>query len=99
MSSGGISGGVIKPSANNTWMLDITRDSIFKEYRNDTLTFSDTFKILRSKTIYSPDTLDVIDFQTSKRFNFTVIRLTLDTLLLGDNFIDGYSHNFSKINP
>jgi hypothetical protein len=97
-SSGGISGGVIIPSNNNKQTLLITSDSLFNEYRNDTLTFSDHFTITKEKTIYSVDSLNVIDFQTSRRFNLSVIRLAIDTLVLGDNIFDGYIYKYSKIN-
>jgi ADP-glucose pyrophosphorylase len=97
--SGGISGGVIKPSNNNKQTLLITSDSLYNEYRNDTLTFSDQFTIIKAKTIYSIDSLNVIDFHTSKRFNLSVLRLAVDTLVLGDNVFDGYIYEYSKINP
>jgi len=95
--SGGIGGATMTIPEGTKLVLSMSVDSIYREYRNDTLVFQDGFTIRPAISIYSADSLSVIDFKTSKRFNFVVLHLMNDTLILADNMYDGYSYLYTRI--
>lgn len=63
---------------------------------NDTLLWSDKFSIEKGKSIYSADSLDFIIYKN--KTPDVIIYLSGDTLVLGDNMVDGYESLYSKIN-
>jgi hypothetical protein len=95
--SGGITGTTISIPEGTKMVLSVGMDSIYREYRNDTLVFQDGFTIRPAVSIFSADSLPVIDFNTSKRFNFVVLHLMNDTLVLAENIYDGYNYLYTRI--
>lgn len=89
---------VDRPTTNNTRAILITQDSTIKEYRNDTLIFSDKFRLGKTMTAYSSDSLSFIDFATSKRFNYIIFSLTAKTLVIGIGLSNSYKDMYSRIN-
>ena len=72
-----------QPSSGNTRSLIITQERTFKEYRNDTLIFSDTFSLFKALTPYATDSLSIIDWDHAKYFNYIVFSLTSKNLVIG----------------
>ena len=89
---------VEKPTSSNTRAITIALDSTIKEYRNDTLIFIDKFRLIKAMTNFSSDSLSVIDFATSKRFNYLIFSLTSETLIIGYGLQDSFKDQYSKIN-
>ena len=91
--TGGISGSTTFPSGNNKYLLQITKDNLFIESRNDTITFSDNFTTYIDSTYKS----QIIDFVNSKRFSMIVEKVSSDSLSLWDGFIDGYFSFYTRL--
>ena len=96
-SSGGLQGKIITPPAGDRSTVRFTSDWKYYSYSHDTLKGSTSYSLIRDKTIYSRDSLDVIVFQDSSMPNLVVVQLTRDTLCLGDNMFDGFSSTFVRI--
>ena len=91
--TGGIVGSTTYPTDNNKYLLQITIDNHFIESRNGTITFFDSFDTYVDKTYNA----QVIDFVNSKRFSYVVTKVTSDSLILWDGFIDGYFSFYTRV--
>jgi len=96
-SSGGLVGQIVTPLPNIRVIQTYTYDGIFSQSWNDTVQISSHFIIKRQKTIYSIDSLNVIVYQDSRLAKEVVVYLAADTLVLGDNFYDGFSSVYKRI--
>lgn len=82
---------VDQPTSYITRSLLITQDYTFKEFRNDTLIFNDTFQLLKTLLPNATDSLSYMDWDSSRYFNYIVYSLTSKTLIIG------YSWNYKKV--
>ena len=89
---------VEESTASNTRSITITLDSTIKEYRNDTLIFIDKFRLIKTMTTFSSDSISVIDFVTSRRFNYLIFSLTSEALIIGYGLPGSFINQYSKIN-
>ncbi|VAX28240.1 hypothetical protein MNBD_IGNAVI01-968 [hydrothermal vent metagenome] len=89
--------------------LDISKDNYiisfkygnkFSRYYNDTLTIEGKFKVKKAKTIFSSDSLNIIeyyDYSVNINIENDVIGyLANDTLIIGDNYVDGFSRLYKR---
>jgi len=84
------------PTSNLARAVIITQDRTFKEFRNDTLIFSDTFNLFKALTPFATDSLSIIDWDNAKYFNYIVFSLTSKTLVIGH--FGNYKSVFFRIN-
>lgn len=77
--------------------IEYDRNGLFSYYRSDTLIATTPFTLRREKTIFSPDTCDVIHYQDPLRFVAQLFRIDNDTLKLTDLCIDCYGHAYRRI--
>jgi len=99
-SIGGISGrDTLTPTrVGFTRRVQFSQDGLFQEFRNDSLFGISQFTITRERTIFSPDSLQVIHFQDSVRFQAQVLwTVSRDSLVLGDIHVEPYGHYFTRI--
>jgi len=96
-SSGGIGGGIIVPSASTVVIQAYTSDGMFSESRNDTMKMTSRYSIKKQRTIYSADSLNMIDYQDSTITKQVILYLSTDTLGLGDNMYDGYETFYKRV--
>ncbi len=95
-SCGGFAGGCNTPeSTHSKIVIEFTKDSVFKKYKNDTLLIETTFKVTRGKTIYSQNSAQLIELKNlmSESFSFS----TCDTLFLNDECYDCYGSTYVRI--
>jgi hypothetical protein len=102
-SSGGLGYHVVTPTAGTRVTDTYEPDGHYFRYRNDTLIDSKTFVIRKKYSIVSNDSLDAIVFEDSRPetlllpgYSFIILKLTADSLCLGDNMYDGYSSLFVR---
>ena len=96
--TGGITGGTITPNEGTKQTIKFSPDSLYSVYSNDSLIYRYNFNMQKKRTIYSVDSLDVICFQSmSMSGQRVILRLTYDTLMLGDNLVDGYTYLYKKV--
>jgi len=97
-SIGGYAGRTETPESNGyTMRIELTSDSVYREYRSDIVTISRRFSIRRETRPDSPDSFDVISFPGVSVEPPMHIRLTgRDTLNLVDQYMDGYSRFYSR---
>ena len=97
-SSGGFSGVTITPEiAHYTIKIVFTRDSLYKQYKNDTLFASASFNV-RPISPSDPKSLEMIYYSPNiSGFSQAISRLDFDTLILSDNAADGFTSTYSRI--
>jgi hypothetical protein len=88
---------VDEPTLNNTMSIEITQDYTFRQYRNDTLFFYDKFNLLKTALSNKTDTVTVLDWNTSKYFNFVIYSLKAKSLIIGIT-ISNIKSKYSRIN-
>ncbi|MBS4035291.1 MAG: hypothetical protein KGZ85_12550 [Ignavibacterium sp.] len=96
-SSGGIDGSTITPKENEpVKILRFVKPDKIESYIGDSLISSRSFKLKKDLSIYSADSLYFIIDGTSS-FPKAIFRLTENTLSLADNFYDGFSELYHRI--
>lgn len=97
-SVGGISGGqVLVPAPGERIILKLHSDSQYSESKNDTVLSAGTYFIVKEKTLYSVDSLEVVYFEGNRRPLAVIWSLTEDSLMLGDNYADGFMSSYKKL--
>jgi len=96
-SSGGIGGGIIVPPISTVVIQTYTSEGVFSQSRNDTLLMTSHYGVIKQKTIYSIDSLDVVVYQDSTITKQVILYLSTDTLSVGDNMYDGYESVYRRI--
>jgi hypothetical protein len=96
-SSGGIGGEIIIPPTSTIVIQAYTSDGVFSESRNDTMKMTSRYSIIKQKTIYRSDSLNMIVYQDSTITKQVILYLSTDTLSLGDNMYDGYGSFYKRI--
>lgn len=96
-SSGGIAGVTYTPeSTGENIILEFTPDSIYREYRNDTLIIETGFRIILSKSIYSQDSTKMIELESGV-FNRSYVFDSPNDLILRDEMYDGFSSHYRRM--
>jgi hypothetical protein len=90
--SGGIAGTTMKPSANQSVVIQFTADSNYYSFSHDTLQRSTTYSIIKGLT---RDTLLWKDMPNYKQIIFY---LTQDTLCIADVGADGFCSAYIRTN-
>lgn len=89
-SSGGIAGATLTPKSEGyTGTLEITSDNTMSTYHNSTLLFHDSFTLTKD-TNKNTNYAGVLTFKTNGTISY-IMRATRDTLIMGDNFADGFT--------
>lgn len=89
-SSGGIAGTTITPKSEGyVGTLEITNDNTFSTYHNSILQFHDSFTLSKD-TSKNTNYAGFVTFKTNGTTNL-VKRATRDTLIIGDDFADGFT--------
>ncbi len=95
-SSGGIAGAIYTPeNTGDTIVLEFTRDSVYKLFRNDSLVTNCEFSIVKAESIYNHEITDMIDCDGYMRrsFSFTAS----GDLILADEFYDGFTSEYERM--
>ena len=95
-SSGGIAGAIYTPeNTGETIILEFTSDSLYKQYRNDSLIINCEFSIIQAESIYDHEITDMIDCDGYLRrsFSFTAS----GDLILADEAYDGFTSQYKRI--
>ncbi len=96
--SGGIEGKTYIVDTNlNKTVLTFNSNHIATIVHNDTLLWSGVFLIEKRKSIYSADSLDFIIYQNGSHPD-VIIYISYDSLVLGDNWFDGCTSTYTKLN-
>ena len=97
-SVGGFAGTTITPATAGYTMRIVLRTDNFSEfYKNDTLQTITRFIIRRKKSLFSPDSVDVIHYEDTTRFISQIISVVnSDTLALVDLCFDCYGHIYVR---
>ena len=94
--SGGIAGIKITPSSSKTERLTFS-DSTISIYQNDSLAGVFKYSIEIEQTIFSEEPISVLKIPSFSSPS-KVIFLTEDTLRLSDNFVDGMTQTYVRLN-
>jgi hypothetical protein len=95
-STGGIAGSTYTPeTTGETIILEFTTDSVYKQFRNDSLIVDCKFSIIQSESIYDHEITDMIecDGYLRRSFSFT----TSGDLILADEAYDGFTSQYERI--
>ena len=76
-------GQVVEESSLYNTQIIITQDFSFKQYLNGTLFLNDCFNLYKTVIQNTIDTVSVLDWKTSKYFNYIVYSLKSNTLIIG----------------
>lgn len=71
-------------------------DGMYYSFRNDTITNQSKYSLKKQKSIYSGELLDFIVFE-SKADDEVIIKLSADSLVIGDNCFDGYISLYKRV--
>ena len=95
-SCGGFAGGCQTPkSTGRKIVIEFTKDSVYREYKNDTLLIETTFTVKYGKTIYSQNLAQLIERKNMMLESFSFV--TGDTLTLNDECFDCYGSTYVRI--
>ncbi len=94
---GGIGGWVTTPPPGMQSVTTISATGLWQVHVNDTLRYTAHYVLGRGKSIYSGDSADVVTIRDSLRVRTYVLLQLTDTLVLGDNMYDGYTHGYARI--
>lgn len=94
--SGGISGGTTVANDSVRGIAEFTETGNYLQFRNDTLKATHTFVKSKQKTMYSQDSLEILFLDGLKYQYLVIIKLTKDSLTLGDDLIDGFVSEYTK---
>ena len=87
--------------AEDNYVISFKYGNKFSSYYNDTLTVEGKFKVKKAKTIFSQDSLEIInyyDYNVNVKIEDDVISyLKRDTLILGDNYVDSFSRLYIRV--
>lgn len=93
-SEGGIAGEVRRPPP--AVRLVFGNDGSFAYYKDDTLQARTSYTLVREQSPFGPDTIDVIRFAASDRFQAQAFSISGESLLLSDLCIDCYGHQYVR---
>jgi hypothetical protein len=89
--SGGIAGDINEINTKiDKHILDFSEDNSITYFYNDSLISKTDFQIEKRKSIYSADELDFIIYENHQAPE-AITYLSIDTLIISDNFYDGYT--------
>ncbi|RVT97258.1 hypothetical protein EOD41_19020 [Mucilaginibacter limnophilus] len=89
-STGGFAGQTItQETLRYTMGIRFAADSVYM-LRNDSIKDRDQYTISRGKSIISPDSVNIIQYNAG-HINQVIVSVTADTLVLADNVNDGYT--------
>jgi hypothetical protein len=95
-SCGGITGGChTAASTGNRIVIEFTKDTIFRIFRNDKLTAETSYALKHGKSIFSTDSANLIDRKNMLLLSFSFA--TRDTLLLNEECYDCYGSKYVRI--
>lgn len=95
-SSGGIAGTTYTPeNTGDTIILEFTSDSVYKQYRNDSLIVNCEFSIIQAESIYDHEITEMIDCDGYLRRSFSFT--TSGDLILADEAYDGFTSQYERI--
>ena len=96
-SSGGIGGATLTPETEHyTMKLVFTSDSIFRAYKNDSLSVSTSFSV-KTTTLSGGKSVEMIYYSPVWSSPQIISRLDIDTLIISDNGADGFVSTYNKI--
>ncbi len=95
-SCGGFAGGYYYPEEGKKIVHLFSPDGMYYSFRNDTITNQSKYSLTKQKSIYSGELLDFIVFE-SKADDEVIIKLSADSLILGDNYFDGYTSLYKRV--
>ena len=96
-SSGGIAGVTYTPeSTGENIVLEFTPDSIYREYKNDTLVVETEFSIIISESIYVQDSTKIITFDPGI-IPRSIVFDSPNDLTLRDEVYDGFINHYRRI--
>lgn len=88
---------VSESTIDDTRSIVITQDFTFTEYHNDTKHFSDKFNLYKAVVPNTTDTLMLIDWRSSRRFNLFIYSLKSNSLVI-IHLPYRYKSKYSRIN-
>ena len=94
--SGGYIGQIFAYSEGIRAVHTYTSDGLYIVTRNDTVLHTSHYSIIKLKTIYSKDFLDVIVYEDTDMENRVITYLSKDSLCLADNYRDGYCFLYER---
>ncbi|WP_321371070.1 hypothetical protein [uncultured Draconibacterium sp.] len=95
-SSGGIAGSTYTPEiTGETIILQFTSDSVYKQYRNDTLLIDCQFSIIQAESIYDHEITNMIECDGYLRRSFSFN--AQGNLILADEAFDGFISQYERI--
>ncbi|WP_347839774.1 hypothetical protein [uncultured Draconibacterium sp.] len=95
-STGAIAGITLTPKdTGENIVFEFTTDSVFRQYRNDTLVSDTNFSIITSTSIYNHEQTKMIEISGSFRRSFSFS--TSGELILSDEVYDGYISRYKRI--
>lgn len=96
-SSGGFAGSIYTPeSTGENIVLEFTPDSVYREYRNDSLIIETGFQIIMSKSIYDHDSVKMVSFYQDM-IRRSIVFDSPNDLILRDEMYDGFSSHYRRI--
>lgn len=95
-STGGIAGTSSGPTASEQWTRLFTAESLCRISHNGAVVRSVKFSVGRGMSIYSPDSVGILRF-TDAPDPEMILRLSADSLVLGDNYFDGFTSVYRRI--
>jgi hypothetical protein len=94
---GGFAGRVETPqSLGYEKTVEFTDDNNYTFFKNGQIENSGKFAIIKDKSIYSGTEIDFVKFRNINQKQ-AILYLKNDTLILGDNFYDGYVTTYVRI--
>ncbi len=95
--SGGIGGSVYTPDPGIRTVMSLVSDGSYLVHVNDTLRHAARFTLTRGFSIYSRDSADVLTVLDSSRTTSWIVVHLSDTLMLGDNLVDGWEMCYARV--
>lgn len=96
--SGGIAGDINEINTEKEkYILEFSNDNSITYFYNDTLISKINFQIEKRKSIYHAEEIDFLVFENEESAE-AITYLSKDTLAISDNFYDGFTRVYIKIN-
>ena len=95
--SGGFAGITeVIDTKKDRYVLNYNPNNTAVAFYNDTLMWAAYYRIEKKKSIYSTDDSYTIVYE-NKHFSEVITYISVDTLSLGDNYVDGFSKLYTRI--
>lgn len=98
-SVGGIAGVTLKANDAEPRLVYFKADGTYLDIRNHVTVANHDYKLIRGKSIFSEDIVDMVLMPTTGEMQNTYVisRLTSDTLVLDDNHVDGFTSTYVRV--